>query len=546
MMLALFFRPRGSSLQQLVNTIRTHGAAWIAAAIAYSLVSPSSGQIHGIPDTSFRSTGYASYFPQLGDRDVRGGLSAVMALGDGKVLGVGECSVDGSPTRYACLHRWTEAGMPDSSFGNAGTSVVILQPAGTPIAGSRVTRRPNGRLLVAALCSASVCVADVNPNGIGYDTSFGSGGIATLALPAGVTLFDPRALIVHSDGRVWVGGTCYHTHPLSSACMARLTPSGSLDPTFGSGGWAVTVPAEGDTLRRLIPLEDGRVLALAHCRTGGSGSGVTYNICALMMLPGGTFQYSFSTGQSGRQNYLIDARVLGSDITLLWFTWESTLFGTQRHIWAARRNWAPAAAPFDLSFGGYPSSGIAGGLRLSETSEAYPGWLDGGVLREGSMVVIGDCNSSLPWDGRLCSVRLSSNAAIDTAWGTGGRHEIPSNDPSEAFMYLGGGFAQANDGKALVGGACAIAGTDSPLKRSRPCVLRLANGPQRAPHCSLDIDGDGVVNPLTDGLILVRTMLGLSGTAALANATGPGATRATWPQVRNYLWDQCQLPVKVN
>lgn len=65
----------------------------------------------------------------------------------------------------------------------------------------------------------------------------------------------------------------------------------------------------------------------------------------------------------------------------------------------------------------------------------------------------------------------------------------------------------------------------------------------------LDVVGDGVVNPLTDGLILVRTMLRLSGWAALANAIGPGATRSTSPRVRNDvgdLWHQCRLPVKVN
>jgi hypothetical protein len=61
----------------------------------------------------------------------------------------------------------------------------------------------------------------------------------------------------------------------------------------------------------------------------------------------------------------------------------------------------------------------------------------------------------------------------------------------------------------------------------------------------MDIDGDGVINATTDGLILLRAMLGFSGTSALANAVAPGSARSTWPQVREYLFDQCRMPVPV-
>jgi len=57
---------------------------------------------------------------------------------------------------------------------------------------------------------------------------------------------------------------------------------------------------------------------------------------------------------------------------------------------------------------------------------------------------------------------------------------------------------------------------------------------------ALDIDGDGVVSPYTDGLILLRSMLGVPGTAIPVAATGSGPlTRPTWTAMRSYLNGRC-------
>jgi hypothetical protein len=54
----------------------------------------------------------------------------------------------------------------------------------------------------------------------------------------------------------------------------------------------------------------------------------------------------------------------------------------------------------------------------------------------------------------------------------------------------------------------------------------------------MDIDGDCIVDPLTDGLLLTRAMMGLTGTAVTKNAISTGATRASWAQIRRYLNQQ--------
>ena len=59
--------------------------------------------------------------------------------------------------------------------------------------------------------------------------------------------------------------------------------------------------------------------------------------------------------------------------------------------------------------------------------------------------------------------------------------------------------------------------------------------------CTLDVDDDGAVSALSDGLLMVRAMLGMSGTAVTSGLTGANATRPTWPQIRAHLSGSCGL-----
>lgn len=57
--------------------------------------------------------------------------------------------------------------------------------------------------------------------------------------------------------------------------------------------------------------------------------------------------------------------------------------------------------------------------------------------------------------------------------------------------------------------------------------------------CTLDVDGDGAQDALTDGLIMIRALFGLTGTAVTNNAVAIGAPRANWAQIRPYLNGNC-------
>ena len=61
------------------------------------------------------------------------------------------------------------------------------------------------------------------------------------------------------------------------------------------------------------------------------------------------------------------------------------------------------------------------------------------------------------------------------------------------------------------------------------------------PACTLDIDGDGSYSATTDGLLLARAMMGLSGNSVISGALGVGATRNTGLEIRDFLRDGCFL-----
>ena len=58
--------------------------------------------------------------------------------------------------------------------------------------------------------------------------------------------------------------------------------------------------------------------------------------------------------------------------------------------------------------------------------------------------------------------------------------------------------------------------------------------------CQMDIDGDGQISATTDGLILMRAMMGMSGTA-VSSAAVPGSPRSDWLSIRAYLVGVCGM-----
>ncbi|MEO7252615.1 MAG: hypothetical protein ABIZ64_00070 [Casimicrobium sp.] len=97
------------------------------------------------------------------------------------------------------------------------------------------------------------------------------------------------------------------------------------------------------------------------------------------------------------------------------------------------------------------------------------------------------------------------------------------------IVGLGMNWAQTNSGLAgpyMQMGNAGAWEAGSTANQPGANILRGGDGTQSFLRVRvLDVDGNGSVDPLTDGLMLIRYMLGLRGTALTTGAVGAGATR---------------------
>lgn len=140
--------------------------------------------------------------------------------------------------------RYLTNGRLDTTFGTGGRK----QTAFTNFINSptSLALQPDGKMVVAGAASSAdgtlseFAVARFNANGA-PDTRFGAGGRVTPnfvgVMPGGVS--NPaNVVLIQPDGKIPVGGgasTCGQC--VKNTALARYNADGSLDATFGNGGW---------------------------------------------------------------------------------------------------------------------------------------------------------------------------------------------------------------------------------------------------------------------------------------------------------------------
>jgi len=131
-----------------------------------------------------------------------------------------------------------------------------------------------------------------------------------------------------------------------------------------------------------------------------------------------------------------------------------------------------------------------------------------------------------------CRVTLSAPTSVSATFApdTGLRHiDIDRNDKYDALTdglliirYLFG-----LTGTPLANGAI---GTGATRTDPGDIALHASNIKPR-----LDVDGNGLTDAYTDGLLLIRYLFGLRGPALVSGAVGTGATRTTAAEIEQYI-----------
>lgn len=169
---------------------------------------------------------------------------AVVLQPDGKIIVAGSDYVGGSEPIDFGLVRYNPDGSVDTSFGVGGkVTTDFFQRNDFPMVAALDSA---GKILVAGGASfdsstRSLAIARYNADG-SLDPTFGTGGKVTVSFSGAVTIVN--ALAIQSDGRVLLVASSGLSLLASHIALARLTTDGSLDSTFGNGG-KVTGPDVG-------------------------------------------------------------------------------------------------------------------------------------------------------------------------------------------------------------------------------------------------------------------------------------------------------------
>jgi uncharacterized delta-60 repeat protein len=209
----------------------------------------------GDRDTNFGSGGFAG--------PIEGGLNDVATLPDGSIVAVGGMGFANNIAAEPVLTTFDQHGVRDDAFGQALTAPFRGAPIGSSTSFDRVLVQPDGSLLIAGLHADDVSsehrylvLVRGRPDGT-LDTSFGNGGFV-------VTLdFWSVDLAIDAAGRILVAGTSNCSDGFTCRpALARFFSSGVIDGTFGDGGVVELRDQLQTGFSRLALQPDGKVIAV--------------------------------------------------------------------------------------------------------------------------------------------------------------------------------------------------------------------------------------------------------------------------------------------
>jgi uncharacterized delta-60 repeat protein len=327
--------------------------------------------------------------------------STILLQSTGKIIVVAGFDNTATATESFGVVRYRPNGTLDTSFGSQGVSLAdftnfINSPNSAAV-------QPDDKIVVAGVAQSAdgtvseFAVARFNPNG-GLDSSFGTGGKVTtnlVGVQAGGVSNPAKLVLLQTDGKILVIGTasqcarCVH-----NAAWARYTSSGSLDPTFGSGGTQL-INVFGGPPNAVAGLSTGDFLTIASSvKAQFSSSGALRTA-----VTGGTIVATSAGGTNVFQRdgkYLLAQGAFG----------EAGTRDTDIQVFrfGCGVDWAFSNPPFDFG----PD------VPAADSATAI-------VLQPDAKIVVGGTSSPDSFSESFGVARLNPDGSLDPTFGGGGR-----------------------------------------------------------------------------------------------------------------------------
>jgi uncharacterized delta-60 repeat protein len=502
----------------------------------YVVCSESMSQTGGSLDTSFaqgagRREAIAFSRPAISAR-------AIAQHSNGRIVVAGTCGTSGAA--QMCVTRLLPDGSDDPSFLGPQSSAIgrVLVP--TELAGNdwvnAMALQPDGKTVIAGACSNGVghdmCIARLNSDGTLDDSFFdadngtGSTTGGKFAKVIGAFSSEIFSLAIQPDGKIIAVGSVNGSGSSSRFAAIRFHPNGTTDSGFNPIGdpsfstYAIATPQlsprPAARANNVILKPDGKMVVVGTC--GISTPVASYALCFVGLLANGArdplfpdIETDIVTNTSGRSGAVLLP--------------NGTIHAVKAILvppWAYRQvRVSPTGVVNPFGFAGDRAGDM--------------GSLAGVALQaDGKLLVFGETTGGTPSGASL--VRLTASGQFDTSFPA-----MATTTPSRVVLpgFDRGSIAVQTDAKIILAGVCG-GGASAAM-----CVARLHAGDSEARTCSPDIDGDGAMNPLIDGLIITRAMLGMTGSAVIQGMSFQShALRKTWPTIRDYLVSQCGVRVQ--
>lgn len=475
----------------------------------------------GALDVSFGSGGRASYVLNGGSQST---AQAMAMLPEGKMLLVGSCTSQAAADY--CLRRLNANGSTDTTFATSGESVIDWGGQDFPFT---IGVMPDGKVIVGGGCNGSSCLVRYTASG-GLDLGFGVSG----KMNAG--MIRVRELRVRGDGKIAYVGECFGSGSYRF-CVGRANANGTPDASFNGGSVLSFLPSgvavgKSATSGAMAIAADGSVYAVGGCDAGSATS--MYQFCVAKVTPSGALDATFGASGSmttpvlGVFDYANSAALQTDGKLLVGGTCKVSAAASETRQCVVRYG----NTGFDGTYGnglGYATVALGGSSAATGQSLF--------ALPDGKSLIVGFCASS----AQSCASRLRDDGTPDPTFnGAGTAWTLladPGTVPAQTTRYVNGGALYGND-KLVVFGYC---GPSSDSSTYSACLARIIIDAPSGQRCTPDMDGDGQFSATSDGLILLRVMLGMNVSTAINGAINPAGSRNTNVLVRDYLFTHCGI-----
>ena len=353
---------------------------------------------------------------------------------DGKIV------LAGSGYNLNGMVRFTNAGVPDSTFGKNGFQT-------TNFSATAVTVKTNGKIVVTGNTALNSVIGQFNTNGT-PDVSFNKTGLALfdftlkIAPPRGLTdsaivhTGNANTLALQADEKIIVAGNVYTELIGKNFAIARYNADGSMDSSFNGNGKQITAINGTDEGYALAIQKDGKIILSGYTYTTSSNT-----IFALVRYnkngsPDSTFNGNGKQTANAGNMYIMPGTGVGLQANGKIIVAGCTLTGTNYDFAVARFN--ENGSP-DISFG------INGIITTDiNTSDDYTGSVT--IQSDDKIVLAG--YSYLGGNQLFSLARYDTDGVADNNFGVAGKL---SGDYNQGNTRYNATVIQV-DGKVVVAG----------------------------------------------------------------------------------------------